>query len=254
VNWKLSAGAVASRLQEVDLTPFFNDRVTQIFQNEYRSPRSPFCSLALPIQGIGSWCTPEVSFDVDDSGLRATAAKSNGQLLTPMGVPFQTPGPGKDKNIAFTSQWDNYPRELAVPLRGKAGHAWLLLAGSSNPMQSRFDNGEVIVDYKDGTSDRLALQNPTTWWPIDQDYFTDDFAFLRMDPMPPRVNLRTGQVRLLDAANFKGHGGKVPGGAATILDMPLNPQKELKSLTLRTLANEVVIGLMAVTLETAGDK
>jgi hypothetical protein len=36
--------------------------------------------------------------------------------------------------------------------------------------------------------------------------------------------------------------------------MPLNPQKELKSLTLRTLANEVVIGLMAVTLETAGDK
>jgi hypothetical protein len=253
-NWNLSANAANSRLQEVDLTAFFNDRVTQIFENEYLSPRSPFCSLALPKQGIGSWCTPTVTFAVDDSGLRASAGKSGGQLLTPMGVPFQTPGPGQAKNIVFTSQWDNYPREMAVPLHGKAGHAWLLMAGSSNPMQSRFDNGEVIVAYADGTSERLALRNPTTWWPIDQDYFTDDFAFLRMEPMPPRVSLRTGQVRILDAASFKGKGGKVPGGAATILDMPLDPQKELKSLTVRTLANEVVIGLMAVTLEAADEK
>jgi hypothetical protein len=32
------------------------------------------------------------------------------------------------------------------------------------------------------------------------------------------------------------------------LDLPLNPAKELKSLTVRALANEVVIGLMSVTL------
>jgi hypothetical protein len=50
-------------------------------------------------------------------------------------------------------------------------------------------------------------------------------------------------------ASFKGKGRKVPGGAATVLDLPLNTTKELKSLTVRTLANEVVIGLMAVTLE-----
>ena len=47
---------------------------------------------------------------------------------------------------------------------------------------------------------------------------------------------------------FKGKGGTVPGGAATVLDLPLDPKKELKSLTVRLLANEVVIGLMAVTL------
>lgn len=39
------------------------------------------------------------------------------------------------------------------------------------------------------------------------------------------------------------------GGAATVLDLPLREDKELKSLTVRTLANEVVIGLMAVTLK-----
>jgi hypothetical protein len=31
--------------------------------------------------------------------------------------------------------------------------------------------------------------------------------------------------------------------------MPLNPRKKLKNLTIRTLSNDVVIGLMAVSLE-----
>jgi hypothetical protein len=62
------------------------------------------------------------------------------------------------------------------------------------------------------------------------------------------VDLETGKVRLLDEAEFKGQGRKIPGGAATVLDLPLDPAKELRSLTVRTLANEVVIGLMGVTL------
>jgi hypothetical protein len=33
-----------------------------------------------------------------------------------------------------------------------------------------------------------------------------------------------------------------------VLELPLNRDKELKSLTVRALANEVVIGLMAATL------
>ena len=55
-------------------------------------------------------------------------------------------------------------------------------------------------------------------------------------------------VRLLDEKTFKGQGGKIPGGAATVLSLPLDPQRELQSLTVRALANEVVIGLMAATL------
>jgi len=41
----------------------------------------------------------------------------------------------------------------------------------------------------------------------------------------------------------------IDGGGAIILDLPLDINKELKSLTLTTKANEVVIGLMGVTLE-----
>jgi hypothetical protein len=34
-----------------------------------------------------------------------------------------------------------------------------------------------------------------------------------------------------------------------MLVMPLNARKRLRSLTLRTLSNDVVVGLMAVTLQ-----
>ena len=39
----------------------------------------------------------------------------------------------------------------------------------------------------------------------------------------------------------------IDGGAGTVLDLPLNPAKELKSLKLKTIANDVIIGLMSVT-------
>lgn len=236
--------------QPVALAPFFNDRVTEIFHpGKYRSPRSPFVSLALPSQGIGYWAGHvNATAEIDDSGLRAAAAAHGGRLVLPNGVPFATPGPGDAKNILFTSQWDNYPHEATVPLAGKAKQLHLLMAGSTNAMQSRFDNGEVIVAYTDGTISRLALRNPETWWPIEQDYFIDDYQFRIDGPLPTRVNLKTGAVHVLDAATFKGCGREVPGGAATVLELDLDPTRELQSLTVRALANDVVIGLMAATL------
>lgn len=243
--------AVSGRLEPVELGQFLNDRVTEIFRpGKYVSPRSPSVSLALPSQGIGGWAgSVNATAEIDDSGLRAASAAGGGRFMLPSGVPFVTPGPGTTPNIAFVSQWDNYPREVRVPVSGRARRVWLLMAGSTNWMQSRIDNGEVTARYEDGTTARLALQNPTTWWPIEQDYFIDDYAFAFVGPIPPRVDLKTGNVRVLDSATFKGRGRIVPGGAATVLDLQLNPEKPLVSITVRALANEVVIGLMAATLE-----
>jgi hypothetical protein len=235
--------------EPVELAANFNDRVTQIFKNEYRAPRSPFVSLALPKQGLGGWAGGvNAAAEIDDRGLRAAADKNGGRIVLPDGVSFATPGAGEAKNVIFTSQWDNYPREATVPLKGRAKRIYLLMAGSTNPMQSRIDNGEVVATYADGTTSRLALRNPETWWPIEQDYFTDDFQFRVRDVLPTRVDLATGAIRVLDRDTFKGKGGRVPGGAATVLAFDLDPAKELKSLTVRALANDVVIGLMAATL------
>jgi len=237
--------------EPVDLSTHFNDRVTSIFSpGKYVSPRSPFVSLAMPSQGIGAWAGHvNAMAEIDDTGLRATSAAGGGRLTLPDGVPFATPGPGEAPNVLFVSQWDNYPNEAIVPLSGRARHISFLMTGSTNHMQSRIDNGEVIVSYTDGTTARLPLRNPETWWPIEQDYFIDDFQFRVDQPLPMRVDLKTGNVRTLDAGSFKGQGGTVPGGAATVLNLPLDPGKELRSLTVRALANEVVIGLMAATLE-----
>ncbi len=239
-----------TRQDTIDLTPHFNDRVTEIFRpGKYLSPRSLFVSLALPSQGIGYWAGHvNATAEIDDTGLRAAAGANGGRLMLPNGVPFATPGPGETKNILFTSQWDNYPREATVPLTGKARRLHLLMAGSTNAMQSRIDNGEVIVTYTDGSTSRLALRNPETWWPIEQDYFIDDYQFRLNAPLPTRVDLKTGVVRVLDAATFKGQGKMIPGGAATVLELPLDPAKDLQSLTVRALANDVIIGLMAATL------
>ncbi|HEX8461633.1 MAG TPA: hypothetical protein VF623_09390 [Segetibacter sp.] len=40
----------------------------------------------------------------------------------------------------------------------------------------------------------------------------------------------------------------IDGGAATLFDLPLAAGKTLKAIKLQTLANDVVIGLMSLTL------
>ena len=84
---------------------------------------------------------------------------------------------------------------------------------------------------------------------IDQDYFIDGRAFNRPEPTPIRVDLKTGKVRVTTPADFTRTKADIPGGAATVLVLPLDPTKELRTLTIRALANEVVIGLLAATVE-----
>jgi hypothetical protein len=249
MDWQ--AARLGVTMESVDLTHTFNDRASAIFApDKYLSPRSPGVSLALPWQGAGAWAGHLNTLPViDDTGLRKVAGEHGGKLTMPNGIFFSTPSAPEANNIVFTSQWDNYPHDVTVPVNGHASHAYFLLAGSTNFMQSRMDNGELVVTYTDGSSARLALRNPETWWPIEQDYFIDDYQFPLDGPLPPRVDLKTGDVRLLNLATFKGKGREVPGGAATVLDLPLDPAKQLQSLTVRTLANDVVVGLMSATLE-----
>lgn len=240
-----------------DIDPYFNADVTDIFRNAYLSPRSPYTTLAIPSQGIGDWCSTKRTADIDDSALRQTTLRGK---FVAQGVPFATPVRGR--NIIFTSLWDNYPDSITLPLRGRASHAYLMMAGSTNHMQYDMTNGVVRIAYTDGTCETLELRNPDNWCPIEQDFDNDSLAFRLPQPRPYRVSLKTGSVsRSLaqaigiatgpasaDLPTGKKPALTIPGGAAQLLDLPLNPEKKLKSLTLTTMANDVVVGLMAVTL------
>lgn len=251
-------GMTAQRLglEEPDLSkPFsrqnisrhFNANVDDIFKNQYLSPRPQTTTLQIPIQGVGEWCHPQYTPVISDSVFRTLV---KGGEFCVAGVPFRTPANGR--NIAYTSLWDNYPNQITVPLKGKASSAYLLMAGSTNHMQSRIDNGLIMVTYTDNTTDTLRLRNPDNWCPIEQDYYVDGQAFTTTEPRPYRVCLGNGTVSrdLGKALHIKGvYGREIPGGAAQMLRMPLRHDKKLKSLTVRPLSNDVVIGLMAVTLQ-----
>jgi hypothetical protein len=229
VDWSPPATERKMAWECVDLAGAMNDRVSQVFVHEYRSPRSPYCSLQIPLHGYGDWnyCGKNGVPKIDDAKLRA-AAGAAGRFTGPGGIPLATPGPGEKPNVVFTSLWDNFPKEKTIPLAGRARHVWFLVAGSTHPMQSQIDNGEIVVAYADGKAERLPLHNPTTWWPIEADYELAIDAFCVPGPHPPRIDLGTGR--------------------ATLLDLPLDPSRELQSITVRCLSNEVVVGLMSATL------
>jgi hypothetical protein len=233
--------------QPVKLAKYFNASVSDIFKNRYVSPRPQTTTLQIPVQGIGEWCHPAKTAEINDSVFRTRIV--NG-VFSMAGVPFTTPQKGQ--NIIYTSLWDNYPDAITIPLKGKASKAYLLMAGSTNHMQSRIDNGIVVVTYTDDTTDSLALRNPDNWCPIEQDYYIDGRAFTVRQPRPYRVCFGTGDVsrNLGSVVQLGGeYGREIPGGAGQMLEMPLNPQKRLKSLELRTLSPDVVIGLMAMTIQ-----
>jgi hypothetical protein len=167
-------------------------------------------------------------------------------------IPFSTPSDTLLNNVVFTSQWDNFPHSVTIPLSGNASLIYLLMAGSTNPMQSRITNGMVVIKYTDGTADTLLLRNPENWWPIEQDYYTDGFAFTTNADRPERLYLKEGKFAkgLSSYSTIKGFTNMaIDGGAATVLGIPLDKNKTLRSLTVHAIANDVIIGLMSVTLQ-----
>jgi hypothetical protein len=229
--------------EQVSLSHVLKHSVTEIFTRVYAEPRSEYCSLAFPDNLLGGWANPDGRANIDDAGLRA----AGGLLKTAIGVDFESPG-GTAPNCLFLSHWTQEEHAAKIALGGRARGIYLLMTGSTLPQCSRMQHGTVSVTYTDGGSARLLLRNPETWWPIEQDYLLDDYLFVNASPLPPRIDLRTGQTRILDAATFHGKGRTVPGGAATILHLPLDPAKELASLQVEVDLYGIVVGLMAATL------
>lgn len=235
--------------ENIDLNIHFNAYLNDIFKKEYLTPNSPYTTLRIPTQGIGEWCHPLTTAVIDDSGIRELS-KKHGKISTKLGVDFETPALGR--NIAFTSKWDNYPDSLIIPLKGKGSHIYLAMAGTTNHMQSHIVNGQVIVKYSDGTEEVMDLVNPNNWCPIEQDYYVDDFAFKIETPRPYRLHLKTGLVsnNMEKDLEISGvYGREIDGGAAVLLDMPIDESKEITELKLKTLSNDVLIGLMAITIQ-----
>ena len=123
---------------------------------------------------------------------------------------------------------------VTVPVGRAADTLWLLVAGSTFPMQTRIANAEFRFRYADGQVETLELVPPFNFWMLsswggsDYSYGLDAFC-LPKEP-PPQVQLGR-ECR------------------AMVLSWKLRAGVSLESVTLETLSQDVVIGLMGVSLE-----
>jgi hypothetical protein len=217
----------------VPLEQVFNSDVTKIFQQKYLSPRPETVSCRIGYDGWSAWtfypwkiAVPQIKLD----GLPALR-NSESRLVTPQRAVFAPVAAGK--NIAFTSLWDNWPRLVKVQVQQAGEAVWLLICGSTNPMQGRIANAVLTFRYADGQEERLELVPPANFWSLcrfgraDYDYQRDSFSMPK-EP-PPQVQL---------GENCR----------AMVYGWKLRPEVVLKEVTLETLSQDVIIGLMGVSV------
>ena len=186
--------------------------------------------------GYGNWLMPPDKSPPPPIDLANVdrMKKTPGQITVPQGVPFEWSG--GDKNIAFTSQWDNWPKTVTVPVKRQAEALWFLVCGSTNPMQTRIANAELRMVYADGVVEKLELVPPLNFWNLcaidGQDYDYPRLAFC-LPKIPPATVQLGAHCR------------------AMLLNWRLRPRVALNTITLAALSEEIVIGLMGVTLMNA---
>ena len=204
--------------QSVDISSHFNAELTSIHQLDYASPRPKGMSLMANRNGRSGWDDNNLAgprtIRVDDSQLR----NCGGTFTTSRGIPFATPGKGS--NVACISVWDNFPKEVTIPLSGRASELAILLIGITNPMQSRVENGRLTVHHADGSKLDVSLLNPKNF---------DDW-------------LVAATQRENETVQFSDY------NHAIVQRIRLDPTKPLKSLVIRGTANEVIVGVLGVAI------
>lgn len=228
----------------IDLTGVFNADVRSIYRQQYLSPRHDCVHLAIGSDGYSPWTFTHWENPAPDVALSDALPAEGGLIQTDGGVPFLFGG--VRRNIAFTSLWDNWPAAVTVPVGRQADAAWLLLCGSTNPMECGIANAVVTFRYADGTTDALELIPPENFWSHapytcapnsegqnainDYDYKREGFCL----PAVPPERLQLG-----------------PNCRAVVLPYRLQSGKTLESVSLEALSQEVVIGLAGLTLVSA---
>ncbi len=217
----------------IDLTNSFNGDVRNIFKQKYLTPRPPTVSARIGYDGWSAWTfrwwsfkTPEINLSNVNSLMTADSL-----LKTPQDALFRL---GKDtNNIAFSSLWDNWPDSVNIPVNKKGKQLWILVCGSTNPMQGRIENAVIKFNYADCVTEKMALIPPFNYWSLckfgalDYNYKRDGFSLPAKAP---------AQVELGDNCRAMVYGYK------------LRPDKVLVSVTLETLSQEVVTGIMGLSI------
>jgi hypothetical protein len=234
---------VKARWENVDIRQQLNADIRTIYQQQYLSPRPNTVSVRLGSDGYSPWTFPHWKSKPPVIALNQVGNFLNdkNQMITSQKVPFAWNG--ELKNIAFTSMWDNFPRKIDFQVNKTGDGIYFLVCGSTNVMQCHIANAVIRLNYADGKTDSLELAPPVNYWnlcPIDShatapgqgsraDYDSQIDRFCMPAKLPETVQL---------GENCR----------AMLLNLKMRNGIELKSITLETLSQEVVVGLMGISV------
>ena len=229
--------------ENIGIRPLLNADVTTIYQQKYLLPRPNTVSVRLGTDGYSPWTFPywKLLPPVIKLDKVKNMLDDKNRLITPQGVPFIW-NAGL-KNIAFTSMWDNYPAKIDFPVNRTGNAIYFLVSGSTNVMQCQIANAVILLNYADGQTDSLELVPPVNYWnlsPISasatapgqssrNDYMSEIDKFCLPAKLPEIVQL---------GENCR----------AMLLNLKLRQGVELKSISLETLSQEVVVGIIGITI------
>jgi hypothetical protein len=220
----------------LDLKPICNGDIRAIYKQQYLSPRPSTVSVRIGVDGYSPWTFAPWKIPIPEIDLAniATLTDARGRIVTPQNAQF-TRMPD-NSNIAFTSLWDNFPHTVSIPVNREAEALWLLIAGTTNPMQTKIANAEIRFLYTDGQTEKLELIPPFNFWTLchlgGRDYSYERDAFCLPQQPPPTVQLGN---------NCR----------AMVLSWKLRRGVALSEITMEARSREVVIGLMGVSLMNA---
>ncbi len=237
------AGArVGADFSFVPLGAAANGDLRDIFKDgAYTSPRPETCAVRMGSDGWSGWTfaywNGPLAPQADFSNVPNLTVAPGPVIATPQGARFflgNVSAPPQ-RNAAFATLWDAYPNVTAVPVGDGAGAAgaWVLLAGSTSPMQTKLANGELRFRFADGGVARVELVPPVNYWALsgwgsaDYDYGRAAFC---LPPTPPATVQLGAHNR------------------AMVYHMAL-AGRELIAVELEVLSQEVVMALLAVSLE-----
>jgi len=201
----------------VDISAHFNCKMMELHEQEYLSPRPEGYSIGVFPNGRYAWEWNHCGHNalcVDDAKLRA----SGGKVTTRSGIEFLTPAEGD--NIACVSLWDNFPSELTIPLEGCGQELALMFISSTNCMQTQVENVRITVTYEDGQTVTASLVYP---------YNIDDW-------MVPALQ-KENEIFYFSDFNH-----------ATVQRLRLDPAKKLANVKVEAIANEVIMGVMGISI------
>ena len=210
--------------ESVDISKFFNCNMAEVHQQDYLWPRPKNYSMSLFRNGRYSHCAPQEGKVRDANGKLITVINdsffrtSGGTVYSPSGIPFTTPSEGE--NIACISIFDRFPTDITVDLEGKGQEIAICFIASAFNLHAGVENVRVTVTYKDGTTSDTPLYYPQA---------IDDW-------LSSALTTESEVFYFNDTTH------------ASVKRVRIDPTKELASVKIEAIANEVIMGIVGISV------